>query len=63
MCAILLAATSIRKVNKFLRTAKPDEEGNLYVLRRERVGTNRRTGLPPGTASPRTRPDEEPQAA
>lgn len=50
--AFLLAETAIQRILTFLRNAKTDHAGNLYVPRRKRTGLNGPTGSPPGTALP-----------
>lgn len=55
--AVLLAAAGIRKVRAFLARAKADENGDLYVERRERTGDHATSHLPPGTAESRGDPD------
>jgi hypothetical protein len=55
--AFLLAAASVRKIRTFLRNAKVDENGDLYVTRRKRTGEHATSHLPPGT--PGTRGDPE----
>jgi hypothetical protein len=52
--AFLLAAANIRKIRAFLTNAKEDEDGALFVPRRQRVRDHARTGLPPGIGPPET---------
>lgn len=47
--ALLLAAAGLRRVRTFHRHALTDENGDLFVLRRERTGEHATTHLPPGT--------------
>jgi hypothetical protein len=60
IAAFLLAAANIRKIRTFLTNADEDEDGAVFVPRRERVRDHARTGLPPGTGhqSPRA-PDAD----
>lgn len=55
--AVLLAAAGIRKVRVFLRNARTDENGDLYVVRRPRKGEHATTHLPPGGPGTRGDPD------
>lgn len=55
--AVLLAAAGIRKVRIFLRNAKPDTNGDLYVPRRKRKGEHATTHLPPGSKGTRGDPE------
>lgn len=54
--AFLLAAAAIRKVRVFLRNALTDENGDLYVPRRERKGEHVTSHLPPGSFGTRGDP-------
>jgi hypothetical protein len=55
--AFLLAAAGIRKVRVFLRDARRDSNGDLYVPRRKRKGEHATSHLPPGTHGTRGDPD------
>ena len=55
--AFLLAAAGIRKVRTFLRNARNDENGDLYVPRKKRTGEHATSHLPPGTKGTRGDPD------
>lgn len=55
--AFLLAAAGIRKVRTFLRNARHDENGHLYVPRKKRTGEHATSHLPPGTKGTRGDPD------
>ena len=46
--AFLLAETATQRIITFLRDAITDDEGHLYVPRRERTGSHAPTGAPPG---------------
>lgn len=57
--ALLLAAAGIRKVRVFLKNAKTDDNGDLYVTRKERTGDHATSHLPPGTHGTRGDPDHD----
>ncbi|MCW2815651.1 MAG: hypothetical protein JWN84_3106 [Nocardioides sp.] len=50
--AFLLAETATQRIITFIKNAVTDNEGHLYVPRRERTGEHGPTGAPPGTALP-----------
>ncbi|MEO9322286.1 hypothetical protein ABFT23_02270 [Nocardioides sp. C4-1] len=50
--AFLLAETATQRIITFIKNAVTDNEGHLYVPRRERTGNHGPTGAPPGTALP-----------